>query len=452
MLRLERPAAVLIGVTYSFLPYHYIQGPGHLYLAAYWAIPFWVAFLVRELMGESICNHLPDSLSLSSLISWCRTPQVLTISLISVLAASTGLYYAFFFLILAIFVLAIRRTSQTSPFQWLPTAWALCISLVILALQYLPIWLYQRSHGDNLSIVQRTVAAVEFYSLKLSNLVLPIAGHRISALSGLRNRSNPAYIIGEGSDALGILGSIGLIALIAMAVYRLTRNKEGLSTALSSFTVMAILICTVGGLAQVIAVLGFTQLRVWSRMSVVIAFPAIVYSVTLLWFFLRNRKRIVLVTTLTAVGVLTILDTNAGHQLPSYNATARAWEVDKDLVRQIEQKAGITASVFQLPIVPFPENPPVVNMTDYEHLRGYLHSSTLHWSYGGVKGRNSDWQSSLPTEIEPLIKAVKKLGFTTVWIDRRGYADRGLSIINELTAGGCSILLENDNTFVLRIN
>jgi phosphoglycerol transferase len=237
-----------------------------------------------------------------------------------------------------------------------------------------------------------------------------------------------------------------------MAVYRLTRNKEGLSTALSSFTVMAILICTVGGLAQVIAVLGFTQLRVWSRMSVVIAFPAIVYSVTLLWFFLRNRKRIVLVTTLTAVGVLTILDTNAGHQLPSYNATARAWEVDKDLVRQIEQKAGITASVFQLPIVPFPENPPVVNMTDYEHLRGYLHSSTLHWSYGGVKGRNSDWQSSLPTEIEPLIKAVKKLGFTTVWIDRRGYADRGLSIINELTAGGCSILLENDNTFVLRIN
>lgn len=452
MLRLKRPAAVLIGVTYSFLPYHYMQGPGHLYLAAYWAIPLWAAFLVRELMDDSICRQLPDSLSPSSLLSWCRTPQVLAISLISILAASTGLYYALFFLILAIFVLAIRRASQTSPFQWLPTAWALCVSLGILALQYLPIWLYQRSHGDNLSIVQRTVAAVEFYSLKLSNMVLPIPGHRISALAELRNRSNPAYLIGEGSDALGLLGSIGLIALIATAIYQLTRNKRGLSTALSSFTVMAILISTVGGLAQIIAVLGFTQLRVWSRMSVVIAFPAIVYCVILLSTLLRNRKKVILITTFAAVGAISILDTNAGHQLPSYKATARTWEIDRNLVKQVEQKVGTNASVFQLPIVPFPENPPVVNMTDYDHLRGYMHSSTLHWSYGGVKGRNSDWQNSLSTDTDLLVETLKKRGFRAIWIDRNGYADQGFVLITELTKRGYRVVLENDSTYVLRIS
>jgi phosphoglycerol transferase len=434
MLRLNRPAAVLIGVTYSFLPYHYIQGPGHLYLAAYWAIPLWAAFLVRELMGDSICPQLPNSRSLGSLFEWCRTPQVLLISVISVLAASTGLYYAFFFLMLASFVLAIRRASQTLPFQWLPTAWALCVSLGILALQYLPIWLYQRSNGNNLSIVQRTVAAVEFYSLKLSNMVLPIAGHRISALAELRDRSNPAYIIGEGSDALGLLGSIGLIALIAIAIYRLTRNKGGLSTALSSFTVMAILICTVGGLAQVIAVLGFTQLRVWSRMSVVIAFPAIVYSVSLLSALLRNRKKAILITTFAAVGAISILDTNAGHQLPSYKATARVWEVDRNLVKQIEQRVGTNASVFQLPIVPFPENPPVVNMTDYDHLRGYLHSSTLNWSYGGVKGRVPISTEIDSNNFDSFLRKVHDQGFRAVWVNLKGTPDNG-KLIREDFAG-----------------
>jgi len=451
ILHLKRPAAVLVGVIYAFLPYHYIQGPGHLYLSAYWSIPLWVAFLVRELMDNSICPRLPNSLSLRSLFVWSCTPQALTICLISVLAASTGLYYAFFFLILATFVLAIRRVGQTSAFQWIPTAWAICLSVGLLAFQYLPIWLYQRSNGNNLSIVQRTVAAVEFYSLKLSNMVLPIGGHRVSALAELRNRSNPAYLIGEGSDALGLFGSIGLLALIGLSAHRLIRNKGGVSTALSSFTVMAILVCTVGGLAQVIAVLGFTQLRVWSRMSVVIAFPAIVYSVLLLMTLLRKQKKSIVVLALSVIGVLSLLDTNPGNQLAPYKETARVWETDREMVKRIEEEFGPNASVFQFPIVPFPEYPPVVNMTDYEHLRGYLHSETLHWSYGGVKGRDSEWQKSLPTDTQLLLETLKRNGFATIWVDRRGYEDQGSSLLSELVAGGCTVVQEVRHTVVLRL-
>lgn len=451
MLRIDRRASVLIGVLYSFVPYHFLQGPGHLYLAAYWAIPFWVSFLVRELMNDSISISLPTSLLPLPLLKWCRSRESIFIVLISITAASTGLYYAFFFLILGTIVLCIRRLSQSADFQWAPISLAMCVALFTMALQFLPIWLYQRNNGNNLSIVERTVAAVEFYSLKLSNMVLPIAGHRLSLFADLRNRSNPAYLIGEGSEALGLLGSIGLIALICLAIYRLSRPKPGIFTALASFTVIAILVCTVGGLAQVIAVFGFTQLRVWSRMSIVIAFPAIVFAFLLINKFLHKMGKPISTLAMIVIASLSILDTNPGHQLPSYKETARAWEIDRDLVKQIENRVGSDALVFQLPIVPFPENPPVVNMSDYAHLRGYLHSKTLRWSYGGVKGRIAETQLEPSEDAASFLSQLTVKGFDVLWIDRRGYTDQGESLVSIFTKSGLNISFTDDNTYVLML-
>jgi phosphoglycerol transferase len=448
MLKIKRPAAVLIGVVFSFLPYHFQHGPGHLYLSAYWAIPLWVAFLVRELMGDSIFKVLPNSKCLSDLFNWCRQRSSLVIAAISICAASTGLYYAFFFLILATFVLCIRRLTQSASFQWVPIAWALCVATATMALQYFPIWLYQKQNGSNLSIVQRSISQVEYYSLKISNLILPVGGHRISQFADLRNKANPVYLVGEGTEALGLLGAFGLLALLCFLVYRPLRNSNRLLPALSSFAIMSILVCTVGGFAQVFAAFGFTQLRVWSRMSVVIAFPAIVCAVYLLSFLIEKRKRVTSLFILTFVGTLALLDTNPARLLPSYDKTARAWESDRYLVQQVETAFGQDAIVFQLPIVPFPENPPVVNMTDYEHLRGHFHSSTLRWSYGGVKGRSGDWQSSLPTDPKLLIARLQNLGFQAVWVDRNGYEDNGASLIASLKAAGLTTAISDANTSV----
>jgi phosphoglycerol transferase len=451
MLKIKRPAAVLIGVVFSFLPYHFQHGPGHLYLSAYWAIPLWVAFLVRELMGDSIFKVLPNSKSLSDLFNWCRQRSTLVIAAISICAASTGLYYAFFFLILATFVLCIRRLTKSASFQWVPIAWALFVATATMALQYFPIWLYQKQNGSNLSIVQRSISQVEYYSLKISNLILPVGGHRISQFADLRNKANPVYLVGEGTEALGLLGALGLLALLCFLVYRPLRNSNRLLPALSSFAIMSILVCTVGGFAQVFAAFGFTQLRVWSRMSVVIAFPAIVCAVYLLGLLIEKRKRITSLLILTLVGILALLDTNPGHLLPSYEKTAQAWESDRYLVQQVETTFGQDAMIFQLPMVPFPENPPVVNMTDYEHLRSYLHSSTLRWSYGGVKGRSGDWQSSLPTDTKLLIAKLRLLRFQAVWVDRKGYEDNGASLIASLKSAGLATSISDTNTFVLSL-
>jgi phosphoglycerol transferase len=124
--------------------------------------------------------------------------------------------------------------------------------------------------------------------------------------------------------------------------------------------------------------------------------------------------------------------------------------LDRDLVGKVEKLAGENALIFQLPMVPFPENPPVVNMSDYEHLRGYLHSETLRWSYGGVKGRKAfEWQQSLPGESQSLVESLRKKDFRAIWIDRRGYADQGESIMVELAKSGLTLSLATDTTFLV---
>src|SRR5262249_9783693 len=86
--------------------------------------------------------------------------------------------------------------------------------------------------------------------------------------------------------------------------------------------------------------------------------------------------------------------------------------------------------------VPFPENPPVVRMQDYDHLRPYLHSRRLRWSYGAVRGRPGDaWQqqvTSLP--VEELVLSLQKAGFQGIYIDRFGYADDGMEMESKLTS------------------
>jgi phosphoglycerol transferase len=60
--------------------------------------------------------------------------------------------------------------------------------------------------------------------------------------------------------------------------------------------------------------------------------------------------------------------------------------------------------------------------TKYEPLRGYLHSSTLRWSYGAIKGRPADWASQLAGRpLSYLLAAVTAAGFEGVWVDPAGF-------------------------------
>src|SRR3954451_4410566 len=147
--------------------------------------------------------------------------------------------------------------------------------------------------------------------------------------------------------------------------------------------------------------------------------------------------------------VFGILDQTTPRMVPSYAAISSEMASDDAFVKRIEAALPAGAMVFQLPYQPFPEAAPVVEMADYSHLKGYLHSRALRWSYGAIKGRpEAEWQpeiSALPAA-EMAEQLVLK-GFDGLYIDRFGYADRGMKLEQEMAAqlGGAAAAFESAN-------
>jgi len=102
-----------------------------------------------------------------------------------------------------------------------------------------------------------------------------------------------------------------------------------------------------------------------------------------------------------------------------------------------------------LPYLPYPEaqdSVPPFGMVDYDPLRGYVHSDDLAWSYGGTRGRESDWQAQVVAlSPEEMLDAITAVGFRGLWVDRFGYPERAREIEDKLSSalGGAPIESED---------
>jgi hypothetical protein len=122
------------------------------------------------------------------------------------------------------------------------------------------------------------------------------------------------------------------------------------------------------------------------------------------------------------------------YSTPDYNSIKKKFLDDKKLITQIEQALPLNAMIFQLPYIAYPESVHPYKMIDYDHLRSYLHTTKLRWSYGAVKGRAGDiWQQEAASKSTAyMIKEITDKGFKGISINRNGYKDNGEKIIREI--------------------
>src|SRR5262249_5123747 len=117
--------------------------------------------------------------------------------------------------------------------------------------------------------------------------------------------------------------------------------------------------------------------------------------------------------------------------------TKRAYESDAIFVRAVESSVSPGAMVLQLPYMRFPESggwpgrPP----SDYEPLKLFLHSRSVHWSYPAMYGREADaWAREISERpVDEMAPLVADAGFEGIVVQRAGYADRGAAIEAALT-------------------
>lgn len=428
-------ASSLVGsLLFTFLPYHFLRGTGHLFLASYYHLPLivmvmlWIhrgdAFLVRE-EGRPWWKRL--------------TAKGLMLLLVCAIVGSGGIYYAFFSCVL---LAAIGLTATFQRRSVRPAA-AGCIAIALILLASLanltPSLIYWAHHGPNPAALGRDPAEAEIYGLRIAQLLLPVTRHPLSWLARLKEQYNQHAVMVNENDAaaLGIVGSVGFLLLLGGPL-----RKRGSDTSpwegLSLLNLFAVLLSVRGGFSGLVA-LRFTPIRAYNRISVLIGFFAL-FAMVLAVDSLRRRYirsargSVIFLLLLAVVLVVGLMDQTPRGSVTPAERIRPTFDSDAAFIHRVEMAMPAHAMIFQLPYATFPEQGAIQDMGDYELLRACLHSRTLRWSHGAMRGRAGDaWQratAALPPE--DMIHALAAAGFTGIYIDRWGFADRAAGLEKRL--------------------
>jgi phosphoglycerol transferase len=438
--RLSRTTSIVASLLYAFLPYHFLRLGGHTLLSAYYAVPLATLVIVWAFSTEPVFfrhdetknNYRLSILSRKSLIS----------IVVCAVVASTGIYYAFFacfFLLVAVIYNLLTRQRTYSTLSAGILIFLIFLGVVI---NLLPNLYYKSAHGPNMQAATRSPADAEVYGLKITQLVLPSDYHRVAFWRRFKTRYNTsAPLSNENSVAsLGVVGTLGfLILLVEIFGYkgRASNPPPDLQKKLSILNLSAVLLGTIGGFGSLFAYFISPQIRAYNRISIYIGFFTIMAFFLCFEALFKNPKKTKKSNLLFLLLLAVILITGILDQTPSFYPTGmtsrsfkESYRREADFIRQVETAVPAGTMIFQLPYVPCPENPPVNKMKDYDHFRAYLHSKSLRWSYGAMKGRMTDgWQRAITEKpVEEFVALASLSGYGGIYLDRFGYSDMGAEL------------------------
>ncbi|HVA49415.1 MAG TPA: hypothetical protein VNH11_23820 [Pirellulales bacterium] len=434
----SRLAALSGSLWFSFLPYHFVHGQHHLFLASYFVLPLAVMMILwvyTDRLRWPWSRRDPQ-------MPWGRGRMWGSL-LVALLVASSGVYYAFFTCYLLL-VAGLASVLDRKKWQGMLMAGTLVgVTTAAVVVNLVPCLIYQYQHGPNPALPGRTVDEAEHFGLKIGQLLLPIDEHVIGRLNPLRQRYDLSPLAsGEKVGAtLGAVGTAGFLFLIGLLFCR-TRTRQGeVVPGLAALNIAAVLLATVGGFGSLFALLVSAQIRCYNRMSLFIALLSLFAVAILLdrladWFHGKGYRIWQYRLALACLAAFGLVDEIGRSRAPDYAALKAQFECDRDFVREVEQQLPADAMLLQLPYFPFPETPPLHQLGDYDLVRLYLHASALKFSYAAMRGGAADrWQkevSALPIE-EQLPHFIEQ-GFAGIAIDRAGYDDRGAELENDLRA------------------
>jgi len=446
---LSFPAAFVGGFLYAFMPYHYMRGENHYFLSAYWVVPFSILAALEICRGGLwfYCEREPGRYRFSL---WNR--RTLPAVAIAVATASSGAYYAYFacsiFLAAGLYGWAAVKTSRA-----LMSA-CLLIGLTVAAgvLNHFPTFIYQAEFGRNSAPHSRLSEEAEIYGLKIAHLVLPLTEHNWDVFAKVKSLYNTDArpLQNENERAtLGLVGAAGLLLLLTVLV--LPNRKTWPYGPLAALVGFSILVGTIGGFGSVFNQVVLNQVRCYNRISVFIGFFcyfAVMWALDC-WFLSRTGwvrwLKYPLFTGLVGLAIwdMTPYQWFRPKIIENMKKEADRFRMDQKFFKEVEAhlladdpQGRTTRRVFTLPFVAYPESDWTQKLGSYEHARGYLHTDRIIWSFGAMKGRESDaWQREVSVLPAPqmLVRLLLR-GFDGLIIDKRGYTPkRGNERVDEIT-------------------
>ncbi|WJH27538.1 hypothetical protein N6H13_20060 [Paenibacillus sp. CC-CFT742] len=416
---------VMVSILFSLMPYHFIRlNGGHIFLAFYFMVPFVLQISLwifnRKLDLTRYKNNKYLKLNIYTII-------------VSVLVASTGVYYALFSCFFWLVAAVITSTRYKSLKLFLKPIILILIVFLVLMLNLSPSIYYKFFNNDTTEAVLRSPVETEIYGLKIDQILMPIQGHRIETLSHIADTyASTAPLVNENSSvSLGVIGGLGFIFLIAIIFIRNKNKNLKKLNQLSMLNLAALLLATVGGFSYFFAAIITPSIRGFNRIIPFIAFMSLTTVATLFQYYLikfRNTVIFYVVATLQVIIlILGLFDQTSNSYIPDYSGLKQQYTSDKVFYENIEKSVPLNSTVFQLPYIPFPEYPPVNNMGNYDHLRAYLHTNadSVSWSFGAMKGSKADLiiRNIANKPVKEMLDSIAYADYKGIVINRLGYND-----------------------------
>jgi phosphoglycerol transferase len=410
-LRIAYLPALTVSLLYAFLPYHFFR-IGHLFLAAYYLVPLVALLLVRLHAGRAASRR-----------------EKAGGLLVCLLVGSAGVYYAFFacffFVVVGLHAALVRRSGRPAA-----AAGVLAGTVVLgVGINLLPHLAGGLGQGHNHAAVPRSPEMAELFALKPAQLLLPTSLHRLGPLARFKDRYNrSAPLVNENdSSALGLVAAGGFLFLLGRLFWRLRDwERPDLLDTLGLLTAAGLALAVVGGGGTLFSYLVSPKIRGYCRISAYLGFFALAAVAWGLGRWLARRRPAPAVAW--AAAALLVLVGVADQTSPAFVPSPAAREryaADAEWFSAVEGSVPPGSMIFQLPYVAYPEGARLHRLEDHDHLRAYLHTRTLRWSYGTMKGRETErWQlhvASLPPGA--MARALAEAGFAGVYLNREGYAD-----------------------------
>ena len=421
-------------LIYAFIPFHFLR-IGHLFYTWYFVVPVFFYIAIRLFYFKSIDFSILKQLKYS---------VACLIGLIVI--ASFGVYYALFgifVVLLGAIAGAIRNKSYSTFLLGIAATSAITLGVILNISTNL---LHSYQSNKNSEVAVRSIADSEIYGFKLAQLILPQASHHIEALAkktATYNSSTP--LTNENiTSSLGLVGTVGLLILFVCLLVSLSGGKLDSRLALISLIGLILLLFgTIGGFGSLFAIFISTSIRGWNRISIFISFATIALFFISLQIIVEKQKwmtsgraGIVVIPFISVILIVLGVYDQTNWACKSCNvATRNAFLAEGKFIQDIESAMPKGSAIYQLPYIPFPEVPPLHRLSPYDPLSGFIQSKNLLWSSGGTKGRDGDlfFRKIAKYPINQQLDIIKRLGFSGVYVDRRGYADNANELVAQLT-------------------
>lgn len=434
------PMAVALALSYTFIPYHIMRGLEHIYLAAMWSVVLAVGLALLVGLGKvhplmhRRSQYEGGRLRLAALIACCFV------------VAWSGIYYAFFAILLMAGALLWRTASGARPTQLLRDALPLVVVASAATVVLFGAALANALNPPSATVAERRPSESATYAGNVAFALSPSPLTHVPGVKAAADAFDP--YVSDDREGLGY-GQFGtlvttLCALILAVVPVLVRRRRADTTQgsrsaadaagprLTGLVVMllavALLFFVPQGLNFAFALFVTPGIRSWARLLPVILLLLLVGAVSVVRSSRLVISKIAAWALAAAIIVATVLD-GVTPYVPIVGDALRSGE--RRLDAGVQYAAAVNTAVprecgvLQLPYVPFPEKGMQIGgMPDYEHFLVSLTNDEKFWSYGGVKYTTaSDWAARLSSNLDDTaIRSLSEAGFCGVHVDMRGYS------------------------------